>query len=134
MAFTDKKEDLQAEVERLRTRNAELEKANKEFVERPVPQVQGFSITDSTEVRIADDAEGNPRFLYKINLPPSGGIDIKINGTSFYHDQQYEIGLDTLRSLKDVVARCWQHEQSIHGSNENFYRRPTERVLRGNGR
>jgi hypothetical protein len=27
------------------------------------------------------------------------------------------------------VARCWDHEKSIHGNDENAYRKPTNRHL-----
>jgi hypothetical protein len=35
----------------------------------------------------------------------------------------------TLVDLKSRVARCWEHEKSIHGDNENAYRRPTQNAL-----
>ena len=118
--------DTAQELARLRREVAELKA-------RPDAQ-PSFAITNSTEVSAGLDDDGEQLWYYKIDLPPSGGIDIKINGTCFYHGEQYKIHTDTLVALKDIVFRTWQHEQSIHGSNENFYRRPTERTLRGNGR
>lgn len=75
-----------------------------------------------------------PTFFYKIDLPPSGGSDISLNGTKFYHGSTYTVDIDLLRDLKEKVYRCWAHENSIMGSNENAYRRPLERTLRGNDR
>lgn len=72
-------------------------------------------------------------FFYKIDLPPSGGVGIGINGQQFYHGWTYEFDLDTLRSVKDIVARSWAHENSIRGSNENAYRRQTQRQLSAAG-
>ena len=118
--------DTAVEMAKLRARIAELESAK--------TAAPTFTITSSTEVSAGLDEDGNERWWYKIDLPPSGGIEVKINGVAFYHGEQYNIGTDTLRSLKDVVFRCWKHEGDIHGNNENFYRRPTEQVLRGGRR
>lgn len=74
-----------------------------------------------------------PTFFYKIDLPPSGGVSVGINGQQFYHGRTYEFDLHTLRSVKDIIARSWAHENSIRGSNENAYRRPHERRLSGAG-
>lgn len=63
-----------------------------------------------------------PTFKYLINLPPCGGTDLKLNGVAYYHNTVYELDLDTLRSVKEIVARCWDHDKQIHGTDENFYR------------
>lgn len=72
-----------------------------------------------------------PTFFYRIDLPPSGGLDIKINGTPLYHGALYTFDEDTLRSVKDIVYRCWKHDADIMGSNENAYRAKQSPVLRG---
>jgi len=72
-----------------------------------------------------------PTFFYKIDMPPCGGLDLKLNGTPFYHGTVYEFDLDTLRAVKDIVYRTWKHDADIHGSDENFYRKPTSPVLSG---
>jgi hypothetical protein len=71
-------------------------------------------------------------YRYRIELPPSGGLDVRINGVPYYHGQEYSVDLDTLRTLKDAVHRSWAHEASIRGSNENAYRRPNNFTLHGN--
>jgi hypothetical protein len=68
------------------------------------------------------DENGQDVFHYMINLPPSGGTDIKLCGVPFYHGVGYFVYVDQLRSLREIVARTWAHESSIRGSNENFYR------------
>lgn len=75
-----------------------------------------------------------PTFHYRIDLPPSGGTEISINGVAFYHGEVYVVDLDLLRDLKDKVARSWVHEATIKGSNENVFRRPQNVTLRGGAR
>lgn len=64
-----------------------------------------------------------PSFYYRIDLPPCGGSDLKINGMPMFHGQRVEVDIDTLRTVKEIVYRCWDHDRSIHGSDENFYRK-----------
>jgi hypothetical protein len=115
--------DTALEMARLRARIADLEAAK--------TAAPSFTITSNTEVSAGLDELDHEWWFYKIDLPPSGGIEIKLNGIAYYHGEQYKVDTDTLRTLKDIVFRCWKHEGDIHGSNENFYRRPQERVLRG---
>lgn len=76
-----------------------------------------------------------PTYFYLIDMAPCGGEDLKINGNSFYHGETYELDEDTLRTVKDIVYRTHRHDQEIHGNHdENAYRKPTNRVLRGGAR
>lgn len=70
-----------------------------------------------------------PTFFYKIDLPPVGGLGLTINGMPLYHNTVYEFDLDTLRTVKDMVYKCWKHDSDIHGSDENQYRKPTNTTL-----
>jgi len=70
-----------------------------------------------------------PTYFYRINMPPCGGSDLKINGAAYYHGATYEFDIDTLRSVKEIVYRAWDHDRQIHGSDENFYRQPSKTVL-----
>lgn len=71
-----------------------------------------------------------PTFMYTIDLPPGAGTDVTTNGVAYYHGQTYEVDHDTLVDLKSRVARCWDHERSIHSENANAYRKPTNLHLR----
>ena len=72
-----------------------------------------------------------PTFFYKIDMPPCGGTDLKLNGIPFYHGAVYEVDIDTLRAVKDIVFRTWKHDSDIHGSDENFYRKQSRPTLNG---
>ena len=114
----------------------EIERLQRELAAEKAKSIPGLNLafTSATEIDGGVDDDGKQWWFYKIDLPPSGGIDIRINGVAYYHGEQYKVGTDVLRTLKDIVHRSWAHEQSIHGTNENFYRQPKNQVLRGGGR
>src|ERR1035437_1206897 len=60
-----------------------------------------------------------PTYFYTIQLPAGAGLDLKTNGMEYYHGETYEFDPMTLADMKSRVARCWDHEKSIHGDNEN---------------
>jgi hypothetical protein len=75
-----------------------------------------------------------PTFFYKIDLPPVGGIGIRINGADpYYHGTTYEFDQYLLATVKDMVFRCWKHERDIKGSDENFYRKQQRPQLSARG-
>ena len=71
-----------------------------------------------------------PTYFYTVKLPVGAGLDITVNGIKYYHGETYTFDLYELRDIKSMVARTWDHEKSIHGDNENAYRRPTEKFVR----
>jgi hypothetical protein len=72
-----------------------------------------------------------PTFFFKIDLPPVGGEALAINGTQLYHGTVYEFDIDTLRTVKEMVFRLWDHDRNIHGSDENVYRKPVNATFSG---
>ena len=66
-----------------------------------------------------------PTYFYTIELPAAAGLSLITNGVDFFHGQTYKVTPDVLADLKSRVARCWDHEKSIHSDNENAYRKPT---------
>ncbi len=71
-----------------------------------------------------------PTFWFTIDMPPVGGTDIKLNGREFYHGSTYEVTLDELRTLMEMVHRLWVHERSIHEDNEKSFRQHFDSRLR----
>jgi len=71
---------------------------------------------------------------YKIDLPPSGGMALVCSGQWYFHGQVYKFTLDTLRTIKDMVGKCWQHEANIKGNDENFYRPQLGTTVHGHDR
>jgi len=70
-----------------------------------------------------------PTYFYNIQLPAGAGLCLTTNGVEYYHGETYEFDSITLSEIKSRVARCWDHEKSIHGENENAYRRHTNTSL-----
>jgi hypothetical protein len=70
-----------------------------------------------------------PTYYYNIQLPAGAGLCLYTNGVEYYHGETYEFDQFTLAEMKSRVARCWDHEKSIHGDNENAYRKPTNKLL-----
>lgn len=61
-------------------------------------------------------------FLFKIDMPPVGGVQMVLDGEPLQHGQTYEVTLDRLRLLKEIVFRLQAHEASIHGNDDDVWR------------
>ena len=114
--------DLAAELAKARAHIAALE----EKVRAASP---GVMFTSAKEIDAGVDDAGVQWWWVKIDLPPVGGVDLKINGMPLYHGEQYKVTSESLRTIKEMMFRCWQHEANISGSNENFYRRQTNQRI-----
>ncbi len=63
-----------------------------------------------------------------INLAPNAE-SLTINGMAYWHGKDYKVPPDVARDLNAMAGNTWKHEASIHGENENQYRRPSHRRL-----
>ena len=140
--------DLPAAVEtpeqlkaRIRALEAELEKSTagrliaEEESARLSAQAQSSMFTTNVTERFSrKTSDGVDMWWYRIDLAPCGGIDIRLNGQQYVHGTTYEFTTDVLRSVKEIVARTWDHENNINGANENAYKVAQDRVLRGGDR
>lgn len=152
MAKQEDVDKLLAEVEKLRKELGEAKVQKTEAQERAnalasaspyagisEEQPTGKTVTLSICLNPAERKESKlkwkevevPTYYYSIDLPTGAGLDLATNGVSYFHGQTYELDEYTLRDLKSRVARCWDHEKSVHGENPNAYRKPTNRHFRG---
>jgi hypothetical protein len=83
------------------------------------------TVRDAKKLKFIEVEE--PTYYYNIQLPPgasgSNGSCLATNGIEYHHGQTVELDPITLAEVKSRVARCWDHEKSIHGENENAYRK-----------
>jgi hypothetical protein len=147
-ALQEQIERLQRELDASRDKVTAAEAAAKEAVaaqglaylqrdieEQPTGQTVKMKVPKNARDPDSEKVEIDvPTYFYKIDLPPIGGTEIKINGEPYYHGTVYKLDLYLLRSIKEIVARAWGHENNIRGSNENAYRTPSNRTLRGGAR
>jgi len=131
-------EQLKARIKAL---EADLEKSTagrliaEEESARLSAQAQSSMFTTNVTERFSrKTSDGVDMWWYRIDLAPCGGIDIRLNGQQYVHGTTYEFTTDVLRSVKEIVARTWDHENNINGANENAYKVAQDRVLRGGDR
>lgn len=132
-------ESREALLERIKALEAENAKlgAAKDIAEeesaRLSAQAQSSLLTSGVVERFAGKAEDGETDLwwYRIDLAPCGGEHLKINGTPYLHGHTYKFDTDTLRSIKEMVARTWVHENDINGHAFNPYRQAQNKVLGG---
>jgi hypothetical protein len=57
---------------------------------------------------------------------------ITIDGTIYIHGQTYTVPYSVARTLEDIMARGWEHENEIHGfrRKNDVNRRPVNPVMR----
>jgi hypothetical protein len=130
-------ERLRAEIKRLEGALADANTASDDAARRAMffkndneEQPTGKTVTRRKAMKPWEKKEDDqdfqdvelPTFLYKIDMPPVGGVDIKLNGESLQHGVVYEVDIDQLRYLKAVVFKLREHEATIHGTDENAYR------------
>lgn len=140
-------EQLSAEIEELKKKLAISEKEKTQaqemaeamaaadvFTGNTEERPTGKTITMRTCVNPAVKRESEqvwkdvkyPTYYYTIDLPAGAGRSLTTNGVDYYHGETYEFDPMTLADVKSRVARTWDHEKSIHGDNENAYRRNSQ--------
>lgn len=62
---------------------------------------------------------------------PGHANDIRLDGRVYFHGVTYRVNTNTYRTLIDIQARAWEHENEIGGANRDLYRgrKPVERVV-----
>jgi len=139
-------EQLRAQVKELESKLAVASTANEDAARRAlffkdgneeVPTGQTVKVMKASKpwAKSVEDQDVKeveiPTFLYKIDMPPVGGVQIMINGQPLYHGQTYTLDLDQLKMVKEIVHRLRDHEATIHGTDENAYRPKTNARFSG---
>jgi hypothetical protein len=134
-AKVESPDDLKARIKALEAQLARSQVGKaiaEEESARLSAQAQSSMFTTNVTERFSRKTEtGKDLWWYRIDLAPCGGTEVKINGVPYYHGSTYEFETDLLRSIKEIVARTWDHENNIQGSNENVYKVAQDRILRG---
>lgn len=120
--------ELEAELEL--SKSSEV-KALEQLAEAQAAAENMIFNTSVDEVFAGNRDDGADMWKYKIDLSPSGGVQITLNGIPYYHGEVYTFDTGTLRTIKEIVARTWDHERNIHGNRENAYWREQHVVLSG---
>ncbi len=74
--------------------------------------------------------------IVRVCLDLPGHADrIIIDGTHFFHGVVYKVTEDKMRSMMDIQARAWEHENEVGGANRDLYkgRAPINPVISPNG-
>lgn len=116
-------EKMEARAARADAIEAERNRLKQQMAER---------INSQTDLVTLDD-NGKRHYKHMIDLPPVGGFAIRINGTDYFHGQVYDLDESMMSTIMEIEFRCWQHERTIRGSNENAYRRAFNNTLGPNG-
>jgi hypothetical protein len=128
----------EAEARTIAEMSIEMEALRRQVAQLSAKPAEGFvQIGDPNENYAGEmeiDGEMTPMYFYRIDLAPCGGTDIRLSGETFFHGEVYKVTVHQLRTLREIVNRTWGHEAQINGTNENFYRKPMERTLRGGNR
>ena len=88
-------------------------KVKVEYCENPWVKVEDKQVWKTREV---------DTFLFKVDMPPVGGVQIVLDGEPLQHGQTYEVTLDRLRYLKSLVYNLQAHEAAIHGNDDDVWR------------
>lgn len=126
-------EEARSEAEKIAAAVAELSAMSGDAKERPTGKTVMRKVCVNPWVQDKKDQQWTeverPTYFYTLYLPLSA-ISLKTNGLEYFHGQTIEVDAVELGEYKSRVARCWDHESSISGSNENAYRQPTEMRVR----
>lgn len=60
---------------------------------------------------------------------PGHSNRIVINGAEYFHGGKYTVSLSLYRSFLDIMARAWEHEESVGNANRREYQKPRNTIL-----
>lgn len=91
--------------------------AAKELKQRQEDEFYKASLQAAREANDPDEA------LESFTLDLAGHSDrITLDGTVYFHGRTYEVSMRLKQTLKDIVARTWEHEDEVGGVNRDQHR------------
>ncbi len=123
-------EKLQGDLEDANAKSAQATERAAYFADAntEIPTGRKVAVEYCTNPWVKDEAKQKwetkqvDTFLFKVEMPPVGGVQIVLDGEPLQHGQTYEVTLDRLRYLKEIVFRLQAHEASIHGNDDDVWR------------
>ena len=60
---------------------------------------------------------------------PGHAVRILIDGVEYLHGFIYNVNAHQAATMRDIMQRCWNHENEVGGANREWYRRPRNTTL-----
>jgi len=60
---------------------------------------------------------------------PGHAVRILIDGVEYLHGFVYNVNTHQAATMRDIMQRCWNHENEVGGANREWYRRPRNTTL-----
>jgi hypothetical protein len=119
-SFTDRLEYCSlTEEEKEEIRARAYEQVNKEKKAR---EEERFMQAALDEARSVDEPELQMEDIF-IDLP-GHAVRILIDGIEYLHGFTYTVNQPKAQSMRDIMQRCWNHEDEVGGANREWYKRP----------
>jgi len=100
---------------------AEFEEENKTSAAAAFKEETKRKLRQKAMFAAGKDTEGEDVESIQINLAPHSPY-ITLDGRLYYHGLSYKFTQAQAQTIKDVMARTWQHEREIGGANMNAER------------
>jgi len=90
--------------------------------ERKARAEEAFMQQALDDARRADEPELQMEDIF-IDLP-GHAVRILIDGVEYLHGFVYNVNAHQASTMRDIMQRCWNHEDEVGGANREWYKRP----------
>ena len=90
--------------------------------ERKARAEEAFMQQALDDARRADEPELQLEDIF-IDLP-GHAVRILIDGVEYLHGFVYNVNAHQAATMRDIMQRCWNHEDEVGGANREWYKRP----------
>jgi hypothetical protein len=124
-AFAERLENTSlTEDEKEEIRQRAFEQVEKE---RKARAEEAFMQQALDDARRADEPTLQMEDIF-IDLP-GHAVRILIDGIEYLHGFIYNVNAHQAATMRDIMQRCWNHENEVGGANREWYRRPRNTTL-----